>query len=206
MNNELSIRNYFSKQGRQKLEKTKAIAKLYTTRKSLTTGGTEMAVAHTRLTETSERIDVYIDMVEKQDLTVFKKKFDTYDLDSEYADKLKNEMEEVRKQSLATLVPLKTKTEKLRAHMYLSTYKVNMWAKTIECQAKVADAAHIQVDTLRELKETGDGISNEIEDILTQCEELNNASSNTLKTDNFTFDAAFVDLTPKPDKIEAKNV
>jgi ubiquitin C-terminal hydrolase len=186
-----------SQESKKKIEKKRQIKKLIRTRDTLISGGNEMAEAHDKLLQTSQTIEAYIDALERQDLTAFKKAFDDhYDLPQDYKDQLKEEMESERQRTLNSLKPLKEDAEKLRAHMCVSKYKVTLWATTLKAKVDIVDSAFIQVEKLQALKAAGDEISKEIEKILNQCEQLNNTYSNKIKGNSF-IDIPFEPLTPR---------
>ena len=186
----------WSEEGRQRNLKKAQVSKLLRTKEHLNAGANKMTTAHENLGDTVSNLDGYITALEQQDLTVFKNTIDEgYDLDQEYKDQLKNEMEKERQRTIAELVPLKRDAEKLRAHMFVSQYKVHLWATKVQAKAEIVESAQIQVDELKQLKEDGDAMSTEIGKILEDCESLNNAYGERLKgKTGVTMDANFTDL------------
>ena len=79
--------------------------------------------------------------------------------------------------------------------MFVSQYKVHLWATKVQAKAEIVESAQIQVDELKQLKEDGDAMSTEIGKILEDCESLNNAYGERLKgKTGVTMDANFTDL------------
>lgn len=160
----------------------KHVNTLVSTASRLEKDQTDLSVAFNRLSDTSTAIDATIVQLQKRDLGEHKKLIDEMQIDSDYKDNLKKELDSSKQAALDTLNPLREKTEKLRAHMVVSQEKALQYLAVVNAQIEVLKAGSVQIKVLKELQEQGNTVGSRIEELLDECERINRITQDTIRS------------------------
>ncbi len=92
--------------------------------------------------------------------------------------KFANALIEIREKGIAELEPISETAQRIKAHMLVTLNKAQIQKAILLAKSKLAGNAALQLDTLKLISKETAGINDELKDLLSELDELNDAAIN----------------------------
>jgi len=158
----------------------KEVAVISESVKKISGDAKKMGTALVTLNNNVTLIDRTIDELKDASYEKPKAFIDNLDLDDEYKESLKQELEDSRQDALNTLAPIKDASEKIRGNMVVSMVKYQSMVKSLTAQKNVIESGTIQVEAIDRAKQMGAFSNEKIVDLVQRAEAINRVTKDAI--------------------------